>query len=273
MIDSIIQYFSTISSLHRALILAGGISFFWLAESAIPLFRFSYHKWKHAGINLFFTATTIVVNFALAFLLVRAGDYVAQNKFGLLYLFPLPKWLFLIAGLFLLDLVGAWLVHYVEHKIKWMWKFHMVHHADTHVDTTTANRHHPGESVFRFIFTLGGVVLLGTPIWLVMIYQSFSVVLTQFNHANIRLPEKIDRIISWVLVSPNMHKVHHHFKRPETDTNYGNIFSVWDRLFGTYYYTPVDQLKYGLDVLDDATDENMAFQLGIPFNKNIQTDR
>jgi len=242
MIESIIQYFSTIPSLHRALILAGGISFFWLAESAIPLFRFSYHKWKHAGVNLFFTATTIVVNFALAFLLVKAGDYVVQNKFGLLYIFPLPNWLFLLAGLLLLDLVGAWLVHYVEHKVKWMWKFHMVHHADTHVDTTTANRHHPGESFF-------------------------------FNHANIRLPEKLDQVISWVLVSPNMHKVHHHYMRPETDTNYGNIFSVWDRLFGTYHYTPVDQLKYGLDVLDDTTDENMGFQLGIPFNKNIKTDR
>jgi len=273
MIDQIIHYFSTIPSLHRALILAGGISLFWLVESAIPLFSFSYHKWKHAGVNLFFTFTTILVNFALAFLLVTAGDFVAQKHFGLLYLVALPNWLFMIAGLLLLDLVGAWFIHYIEHKVKWMWKFHMVHHADTHVDTTTANRHHPGESVFRFIFTLIGVLLLGTPIWLVMMYQSMSVVLTQFNHANIRLPEKLDKAISWVLVSPNMHKVHHHYKRPETDTNYGNIFSIWDRLFGTYHYTPMDQIKFGLDVLDNSADENMGYQLGIPFNKNIATDR
>jgi sterol desaturase/sphingolipid hydroxylase (fatty acid hydroxylase superfamily) len=273
MIDQIIHYFSTIPSLHRALILAGGISLFWLVESAIPLFSFSYHKWKHAGVNLFFTFTTILVNFALAFLLVKAGDFVAQKHFGLLYLVALPNWLFMIAGLLLLDLVGAWFIHYIEHKVKWMWKFHMVHHADTHVDTTTANRHHPGESVFRFIFTLIGVLLLGTPIWLVMMYQSLSVVLTQFNHANIRLPEKLDKAISWVLVSPNMHKVHHHYKRPETDTNYGNIFSIWDRLFGTYHYTPMDQIKFGLDVLDNSADENMGYQLGIPFNKNIATDR
>jgi sterol desaturase/sphingolipid hydroxylase (fatty acid hydroxylase superfamily) len=273
MIDQIIHYFSTISSLHRALILAGGISIFWLAESAIPLFLFSYRKWKHAGINLFFTFTTILVNFSLAFLLVKAGDYVVAQRFGLLYLVALPNWLFMIVGLLLLDLVGAWFIHYIEHKVKWMWKFHMVHHADTHVDTTTANRHHPGESVFRFVFTLIGVLLLGTPIWLVMMYQSLSVVLTQFNHANIRLPEQLDKAISWVLVSPNMHKVHHHFKRPETDTNYGNIFSIWDRLFGTYHYTPMDQIKFGLDVLDNNADENMSYQMGIPFNKNISTDR
>ena len=117
MIDQIIHYFSTIPSLHRALILAGGISLFWLVESAIPLFSFSYHKWKHAGVNLFFTFTTILVNFALAFLLVKAGDFVAQKHFGLLYLVALPNWLFMIAGLLLLDLVGAWFIHYIEHKL------------------------------------------------------------------------------------------------------------------------------------------------------------
>ena len=130
-----------------------------------------------------------------------------------------------------------------------MWKFHMVHHADTHVDTTTANRHHPGESVLRAVFTMFGVFICGAPIWLLMMYQSLSVVATQFNHANIRLPLWIDKALSWFLVSPNMHKVHHHYMRPQTDSNYGNIFSVWDRLFGTYNDTPVEQIQYGLDVL------------------------
>ena len=109
--------------------------------------------------------------------------------------------------------------------------------------------------------------------WLVFLYQTISVVSTQFTHANIALPKKLDSFLSYFIVSPNMHKVHHHYVLPYTDSNYGNIFSIWDRLFGTYHYTPVDQLKYGLDVLDDKTDENMAFQLGIPFNKNIPTDR
>ncbi|GAC1441920.1 MAG: hypothetical protein NVSMB63_09820 [Sediminibacterium sp.] len=158
------------------------------------------------------------------------------------------------------------------HKIKWMWKFHMIHHADTHVDTTTANRHHPGESVLRAIFTIIGVLVCGAPIWLVMLYQSLSVVLTQFNHANIHLPLWIDNALSWFLVSPNMHKIHHHYRRPQTNSNYGNIFSVWDRLFGTFNHTPVEQLKYGLDVLDDNKDEHLGFQLGIPFNKKIKTD-
>ncbi len=273
MIENLINYFETIPSLHRALILAGGISFFWLMESAIPLFRFTYHKWRHASINIFFTATTIIVNFAFALLIVKASDSVTQYQFGVLYIVDLPLWLFMLLGLLLLDLVGAYFIHYIEHKIKWMWKFHMVHHADTHVDTTTANRHHPGESVFRAVFTLIGVLVCGAPIWLVMMYQSLSVVLTQFNHANIRLPLWLDKALSWFLVSPDMHKVHHHYTRPQTDTNFGNIFSIWDRLFGTFNYTPAEQLRYGLDVLDDSTDENLGYQLKIPFDKKIKTDR
>lgn len=155
-----------------------------------------------------------------------------------------------------------------------MWKFHMVHHADTHVDTTTANRHHPGESVFRAVFTLIGVFVCGAPMWVLMMYQSLSVVLTQFNHANIRLPLWLDDAVSWFLVSPDMHKVHHHYMRPQTDSNYGNIFSVWDRLFGTFNHTPADQVKYGLDVLDNTgnRDEDIAFQLKIPFDPLVKTD-
>lgn len=272
MLENFIQYFEHIPSLHRALILAGGITFFWLLEGVIPLFGFGYNKWKHASTNLFFTATTILVNFAFALLIVKASDWVVANRFGFLFLVDMPRWVFLVSGLLLLDLVGAYSVHFIEHKIKFMWRFHMVHHADTHVDTTTANRHHPGESVFRAVFTLIGVVVCGAPMWLVMLYQSISVVLTQFNHANIRLPLWLDNAISWVIVSPNMHKVHHHYVRPQTDSNYGNIFSVWDRLFGTFNYTPMNELKYGLDVLDDVTDEKIGHQLSIPFNNKIKTD-
>lgn len=271
MIDSIVAYFSHIPSLHRAIILAGGITFFWIIEGAAPLFGFKYNKWKHASINIFFTITTIVINFAFALLMVKTSDWAIANHFGLLQIIELPLWAMLVGGLLLLDLVGAYFIHFVEHKVKWMWKFHMVHHADTHVDTTTANRHHPGESVFRALFTIIGVAICGAPMWTVMLYQSMSAVLSQFNHANLRLPLAIDNALSWVIVSPNMHKVHHHYQQPQTDSNYGNIFSIWDRLFGTFNYTPIDQVRYGLDVLDDSTDEQLNYQLKIPFDGSIKT--
>jgi sterol desaturase/sphingolipid hydroxylase (fatty acid hydroxylase superfamily) len=246
--DALIAYFSTIPSSHRALILAGGIAAFWVWESAFPLFRFEYRKWPHALLNFFFTVTTIVVNFALAFLLLETSQWAVAREVGVLFLVrDVPVWGQAVLGLLLLDLVGAWLAHFVEHKTPFFWRFHLIHHSDRHIDTTTANRHHPGESVIRFAFTCLAVVVTGAPMWLVFLYQSLSVVLSQFNHANIALPPALDRALAWVIVSPDMHKVHHHYVLPYTDSNYGNIFSVWDRLFGTYMSLERARLVYGVD--------------------------
>jgi sterol desaturase/sphingolipid hydroxylase (fatty acid hydroxylase superfamily) len=267
--EQVTNYFEHISSAHRSAILVGGILFFWLIESSWPLFRFGYNKWKHAGVNIFFTLTTILVNFPLAFILVKASDWSVQSGFGVLQWLPaLPLWAKAIVGLLLMDLVGAWLAHWTQHKTKWMWRFHLIHHADQHVDTTTANRHHPGESIIRFLFTTLAILVTGAPMWLVFLYQSLSVVLSQFNHANIILPKTIDKVISMVFVTPNMHHVHHHFVQPFTDSNYGNIFSVWDRIFGTFKWLEQKQIIYGIDTHTKA-EENSRIRnlLQIPFQK------
>ena len=165
-----------------------------------------------------------------------------------------------------MDLVGAYSIHWLEHRVKIMWKFHLVHHSDTYVDTTSANRHHPGESVFRAVFTILAVFLLGAPMWLVMLYQAASAFLSQFNHADIRLSKRLDDAISWIFVSPNMHKVHHHYVLPYTDSNFGNIFSVWDRLFGTYMSLDVDKIIYGVDThMKPEENDAMGNLLKIPF--------
>ncbi|PLK45617.1 sterol desaturase family protein [Emticicia sp. TH156] len=265
--ENIIEYFRTIPSSHRSAILVGGIAFFWLIESAVPLFSFKYNKIKHAGINIFFTLTTVVINFVLAFILLKSSDWAVANHFGVLQWLPeMPLWLYTVLGLMLLDLIGAWFVHWAEHKVKWMWRFHLVHHTDTHVDTTSANRHHPGESVFRFIFTTVGVVLAGAPMWMVFMYQSISVLLSQFNHANIVIPKWLDNAMSWVLVSPDMHKVHHHYVQPYTDSNYGNIFSIWDRLLGTFKTLDRTKLVYGIDThMKPEENDRLGSLLKIPF--------
>ena len=265
--DKIINYFQTIPSSHRAFIIAGGITFFWLLESGIPLFRFDYNKWKHAGVNIFFTITTIIVNFVMAFILLMAAEWAVQNKFGILQWLPgINIWVYTIIGLLLLDLIGAYLAHLVQHRTKWMWRFHLIHHTDTWIDTTTANRHHPGESVIRFMFTTLGVLVVGSPMWLVFLYQSMSVVFSQFNHANIALPKKLDTWISYVIVSPDMHKVHHHYVLPYTDSNYGNIFSIWDRLFGTFTTLENDRIIYGVDThMKPEENNSLKNLLKIPF--------
>jgi sterol desaturase/sphingolipid hydroxylase (fatty acid hydroxylase superfamily) len=264
-----LNYFETIPSLHRSLILVGGLTFFWLLESAVPLFKFKYKKWRHALPNLFFTLTTIIINFVLAFLLLKSSDWVMGNNFGILNWLPeMSLGLYIVAGVLLMDFFGAYLPHYVEHKIKPLWMVHLVHHTDHNVDTTTANRHHPIESVIRFLFTLFGVFVIGVPMGIVMLYQSMSLVATQFTHANIKLPKKVDLILSYFIISPDMHKTHHHYVLPYTDSNYGNIFSVWDRLLGTYKYLDRDKLVYGVDVFPDEVENGQISNLlKQPFQK------
>ena len=250
--QTIIEYFETIPSSHRTLLLISGLSFFWILENNVSLFRFKYNKWKHAIPNLFFTLTTIIINFLLAFLLLNISDIVASNKFGLLNWLPiLPIWINVFLGILFLDLIGAYLPHWLEHKIKPLWMIHLVHHSDHQVDTTTANRHHPLESLIRFTFTLIGVLITGANIGIVMLYQSISLISTQFNHANIKLPKRVDLFLSYFFVSPDMHKTHHHYRLPFTDSNFGNIFSIWDRLFGTYKAFSREKLVYGVDVFFD----------------------
>ncbi|MCX7550570.1 sterol desaturase family protein [Xanthomarina sp. F2636L] len=250
--ETIFNYFETIPTLHRALLLAGGITLFWIMEGALPLFKFSYKKWKHAWPNFFFTTTTIIINFGLAFLLLFSADWVEANNFGIINWLPeMPLWLYAGLGVLLLDFFGAYLAHYVEHKVKPLWMIHIVHHTDHYVDTTTGNRHHPLESVIRFAFTLLGVFIVGTPIAVVFMYQSLSVVFTQLTHANIKMPKKLDKLMSYFFVSPDMHKIHHHYVLPYTDSNYGNIFSIWDRIFGTYMEFDREKLVYGVDVFPD----------------------
>ena len=270
--ESILIYFETIPSLHRGIIVVGGLTLFWLLEGGFPLFKFNYKKWKHAIPNIFFTITTIIINFALAFVLLKSADYVMANNIGILNLLPdLPIWSYIVIGILLMDFVGAYLPHYIEHKVKPLWMIHLVHHSDHKVDTTTANRHHPLESVVRYIFTLIGVYVIGAPIGMVMLYQSMSIVATQFSHANIKLPKKVDLVLSYVLVSPDMHKIHHHYVLPYTDSNYGNIFSIWDRIFGTYMKMDREELVYGVDVFpNEKENSNVWSLLKQPFQKYMK---
>jgi len=177
-------------------------------------------------------------------------------------------WLYGIFGVLLMDFFGAYLPHFVEHKVKPLWMIHLVHHTDHKVDTTTANRHHPLESVVRFVFTLFGVFVIGAPIGIVMLYQSMSLIATQFSHANIKLPKKVDHALSYFLVSPDMHKVHHHYVLPYTDSNYGNIFSIWDRILGTYMELDREKIVYGVDVFPDEVENGKIWSLlKQPFQK------
>lgn len=261
MLETIVNYFQEIPSAHRTAIIVVGLTFFSLVESAVPLMSLKYDRWKHAGVNIFFTLTTILVNFILAFILLKTSDWVVTNSVGVLGWIAMPLLAKMIVGLLLMDLFGAYAPHWVQHHVKWMWQFHAIHHSDQHIDVTSANRHHPGESVIRFIFTIIATIVTGAPIWLIMVYQSLSVVLSQFNHSNITMPKSLDNFLVLFICTPNMHHVHHHYRMPYSDKNYGNIFSFWDRVFSTFIRVDNSKLKYGLDTHMDKREVSNIWQI------------
>ena len=201
---------------EQALLLAGTFLFFTLLEGIIPLLRMKYQKARHTGINLMFILTSVIVSIPFAFVAVHSSQLVNGLQIGVLNMIKMPDWLYFLAGLMLLDFLTSYLPHLVQHKVKWMWKFHLVHHTDTWVDTSTANRHHPGETVISMLFLIVAIFITGAPAWLVILHQVIAVAFSQFTHANISLPLKVDEIISWVFISPNTHKVHHHHTQPLT---------------------------------------------------------
>ena len=265
------NYFDTLENhpVQRMIFLVGGLLIFWILEGAIPLLQLRYkkNKFRHAGINLFFTVIHLVIHTALAILIVMLSDWCNKESFGIIYWTNANTIFTIITGVLALDF-SSWLVHWVMHKVPPLWAFHLIHHTDNNVDVTTGLRHHPGDSILRGIFFLLLIFVSGAPMYVVMIYQTLLVLATAFTHANISLPKPADKIISYILVSPNMHKVHHHWKQPYTDSNYGGVFSIWDRLFGTFKTLDPKEIRYGLDrYYPNEKDEDLVALLKKPFQK------
>lgn len=268
----IVDHFQTLEHrpVERMILLVGGMLLLWLIEGAIPLVALQYkkNKWRHASVNFTFTIIHLIIHTGFAVLIVLLSDACKKWGLGLVNWFNASVLLTNVISFLVLDFFGGWLVHLVQHKTKILWRFHMIHHSDTNVDVTTGLRHHPFESVLRGIFFLMGVMVSGSPMYAVMIYQTLLVLATQFTHANISLPKWIDHPLSYVFVSPNMHKVHHHWQQPYTDSNYGAVLSIWDRFFGTYEYLESSNIKYGLDrYYPNEQDENLSLLMRKPFGK------
>ncbi len=269
--NEILDHFQTLEQrpIERMAILVGGLLFFWILEGAIPLFSLQYKKTRlrHAGVNFVFTVIHLIIHTFLAILIIKLSDWCLETKFGLVYWTNANVLVTILIGVLALDF-SSWLVHLVMHKVPLLWRFHLIHHSDTNVDVTTGLRHHPGDSLLRGIFFLLLIFISGAPMYSVMIYQTLVVLATAFTHANIRLPVKLDKALSYILISPNMHKVHHHWKQPYTDSNYGAVFSIWDRLLGTFMNLDIKEVRYGLDrYYPEEKDENVMELMKKPFGK------
>jgi sterol desaturase/sphingolipid hydroxylase (fatty acid hydroxylase superfamily) len=270
--QSLVEYFDTLEQrpLERLAFIVGSLLILWMIEGAIPLLPLKYkkNKTRHAAVNLVFTLIHIIIHTGFGVLIVLLSDWAAKEEFGLVYWLNASVVATIFISALMLDFFGAWLSHVIEHKIPLFWRMHIIHHTDNNVDVTSGLRHHPLESVWRGLFFLIAIVISGAPMYGVMIYQTLLTVFTGVTHANISLPRPVDKIMSYILVSPNMHKVHHHWKQPYTDSNYGGVFSIWDRIFGTFKKLDPKEIRYGLDrYYPNEKDEDLLALLKKPFQK------
>ncbi len=240
----------------------------WNIENFTGL-KFEYKKWKHAFINFPFSITNLPGQLILGFAFVATIHWTGDHKFGLIYLLPkgLNSFAMFLISFVLLDF-GEYIYHIIMHKIRSLWKFHIVHHSDDVVDVSTTFREHPGENVIRLLFTLTWVFLTGTLFWMLVLRQIIQAFTTLFAHMNYSLPHRVDKILGLLFITPNLHQVHHHYQQPYTDCNYGDVLSIWDRMFGTFKTLDRSAIVFGIDTFQGQDKlKSFAGLAGLPFLK------
>jgi sterol desaturase/sphingolipid hydroxylase (fatty acid hydroxylase superfamily) len=175
----------------------------------------------------------------LVFPLAAAGiaAFGVANGWGLLNHFQVPFWVAVPVAVVAMDLV-IWLQHVMVHAVPALWRLHRVHHADLDYDVTTGARFHPIEIALSMLIKFATITVLGPPVLAVVIFEVLLNATAMFNHGNIRIPVAIDRVLRWIVVTPDMHRVHHSVEDDETNSNFGFNLPWWDRLFGTYRAQP-----------------------------------
>lgn len=236
-----------------------------LIETAIPLHARGPWNRVHLAPNLTLTFITFALNVLLNTVLAAALLSPRVGGFGLLHRFALPPLMPLVIAVSALDF-SFYVAHVAMHRSPGLWRLHSVHHSDPAVDVTTTIRQHPGDGVIRFAAMATAAIALGVSPEALAVYRIWSALNGLLEHANLRVPRRLDSVLSLVVSTPNMHKVHHSRATGETDTNYGNIFSLFDRLFATF--TPSERglhIVYGLDGVDDPASQTTAGLLALPF--------
>jgi sterol desaturase/sphingolipid hydroxylase (fatty acid hydroxylase superfamily) len=260
--------------LFTSAIIAATLALVAMIELALPLFAPPPAARRRRAANLGLTALTVVCNWGLTSAAAVAALAVAPHGSGLMASLGLPRLAQLAVSVAVLDFSFGYLAHRAMHRSRTLWRVHRVHHSDPFVDVTTTYRTHPVEVLWRFLFLIVPVWMLGIPAGAVVIYRLLSAINGTLEHANIRLWPPLDSAVSRFWVTPNMHKVHHSRDQTETDSNYGNILSVYDRLLRTFTPTArASSVIYGLDDADRTCGESLAALLSMPFTPDVSGAR
>lgn len=249
----------------RFAVFAAVFAIFAAAESlrpALPRVQARLTRWK-ANLGLGLTSS-VVLRLLLPGAAILAAVYAQMRGWGVFNALDWPIWFEIVAAVVALDF-AVYVQHVLTHRIPLLWRLHQVHHADREVDVTTALRFHPIEIFLSQLYKIAIVVGLGADPLAVILFEIALNASAMFNHANLKLPDALDRILKMVLVTPDMHRIHHSQKPDETDSNFGFGLSVWDRVFGTYRRAPVAPLAIGLGPYRLAPTAEFLWTLLLPF--------
>lgn len=258
----------TIFDTYGAIILVSLFSLLFIAESKFQLRKRVQNRWKRIFINF----TVSIPSFALLrFLFIPFMVWLAYKNedwnFGLNYLYNAPVWIKSVIAFLLLD-YSNYLWHIVLHKMPLMWRFHLVHHTDLDLDITTSFRFHFGELIGSVFFRGAAVILIGISPLMVLIYEISFDASNQFQHSNLKIPFRLEKVLNKILVTPRMHGIHHSMKKRETDSNYSIILSFWDRLHRTINLNvSQDEVVTGVPVYRNAKELTTVKLLKLPFTK------
>lgn len=265
--EQFLAFFESMPSWQKLGWIVVCMSLNFIVEGVRPMFSGGYRTWRHTRTNLVFLSTTVLINVVFGAVTVGVFAWSEAQQWGLLHWMEAPTWVELVVAVVVFDFIAQFGVHWCLHNVPLLWRLHMVHHSDTHVDVTTGTRHHPIDFAVREVFAVVAVVVTGAPVAFYVFYRILTVFFTYMTHANVNLPDGLERMVGWVFVTPRMHKFHHHFEAPWTDRNYGNMLSIWDRLFGTMVDGNVQDIRYGLDVADDSRGDDLGYQMRLPFRR------
>ncbi len=210
---------------------------------------------------------SITVRLIFPIVAVGVAIYASENGWGLLNLIAMPFWLKVVISAVLMDMAIYW-QHVASHKIPMLWRVHRMHHVDRDIDASTGTRFHPIEIVLSMLYKMAVIMVLGPAAFGVFLFEVLLNGSAMFNHANVRLPLWLDRIIRILFVTPDMHRVHHSVHRDETDSNYGFNLAIWDKIFGTYIDQPRDghdDMVIGMKGYQDDKPSNIIWALLFPF--------
>lgn len=208
----------------------------------------------------------LLVRLLMPILPIGVAIYAQDQGWGLLNWLSVPYWLALIIGFVVLDF-AIWLQHLLSHVVPVLWRLHQVHHADRDIDVSTALRFHPLEILLSLFYKFAWIVVFGAPAVAVFIFEAVLNAAALFNHANVKLPLWLDRILRLAIVTPDMHRVHHSAERHECNSNYGFNLSIWDRMFGTYIAQPGkghDEMTIGLHPYQSSKPSQFIWSLLLP---------